>query len=78
MRHLPPLTGSRHFMHSKRMATPPASPAPKVPTSKGAAIVAKNRAKLNALTDDQREHYFNRGMQLIYGGSAPKAKVGRG
>lgn len=67
-------------MHSKprRMAaSAPASDLKKQPT-KGAALVERNRAKLNALTDSQREDFFNKGMQLIYGGGSAKAKVSRG
>lgn len=67
-------------MHSKRkhMASQASSSANKGQPTKGAAIVERNRAKLNALTDSQRDDLFNKGMQLIYGGGSSKAKVSRG
>lgn len=51
---------------------------PKRRVTKGSAIVERNRAKLNALTDSDRDGLFNKGMQLIYGGGSSKAKVSRG
>jgi hypothetical protein len=61
-------------MHSKQMAISKASAEVSRRPSKGTAIVDKNRAKMNSMTDAQRSQYFERGMQLIYGGGT-KSKV---
>jgi hypothetical protein len=43
--------------------------------SKGSEIASKIRKRANALTDKQREEYFRRGMQIIYGGNGTKEAV---
>lgn len=70
------LDGVTYFMHSKRRRMASSSPAPAPKPSKGSAVVAKYRAKMNAMTDTERAANFESGMRLIYGGGdSNKAKV---
>jgi hypothetical protein len=41
--------------------------------TKGGKLAQEIRAKANTLTEAEREQHFNRGMQIIYGGSAKQA-----
>jgi len=44
-------------------------------TTEGSKLAAGLRKKGNALTEEQRGELFEKGMQIVYGGSAPKEKV---
>jgi hypothetical protein len=47
-------------------------------TTSGARAAKRLRAEANKLTERQREDLFKRGMQIIYGGTGTKEKVGSG
>ena len=42
----------------------------------GTKLAKKLRSEANKLSDEQRSSLFRRGMQIIYGGSGAKEKVG--
>ena len=43
--------------------------------TEGSEIASKVRKQANALTEKEREEYFRRGMQIIYGGNGTKEAV---
>jgi hypothetical protein len=42
----------------------------------GSKIARQNREKANSMTEEERQKHFNRGMQIIYGGSYTKQTAG--
>ncbi|MBI3417328.1 MAG: hypothetical protein HY043_18710 [Verrucomicrobia bacterium] len=44
-------------------------------TTLGSRVAARGRKKANAMTEEQLEEYFRRGMVLIYGGQLPEKTV---
>jgi len=46
--------------------------------TRGSRLAAQLREETNALSVKQRSELFQRGMQMIYGGVAPKEKSGPG
>ena len=44
-------------------------------TTKGSGLAAGLRKEANTLTEQQRSDLFEKGMQIVYGGSAAKEKV---
>jgi hypothetical protein len=46
--------------------------------TEGSKLAANLRQKANSLTENQRGEYFERGMQIIYGGPGTKEKVRSG
>lgn len=45
--------------------------------TEGSRIARQLRSEANGLTESEREELFKQGMQVIYGGSGNKEKVGR-
>ena len=45
--------------------------------TKGSKMAAKIRKEANSLTEQQREEYFKRGMQIIYGGNSKTCLLNR-
>jgi hypothetical protein len=64
MKKFEPQTKARNFEYPAR--------------TKGSALAAEVRKEANGLTENQRGDYFNRGMQIVYGGSGTKEKVRSG
>lgn len=47
-------------------------------STSGSKVAKRVRTQANKLTERQREDLFQRGMQIIYGGSGAKQTVGAG
>lgn len=67
--HIVPVTASKKRA-TKNYVYPDATP--------GSDLAKKVRAKANKLSDAKRHDLFQRGMQIIYGGSSVKETVGSG
>ena len=63
-------------MSYQKKPTPNATGVPIYPDkTTGSEIAATGRKAANRWGDEKRSELFERGMQIIYGGTGPKAKV---
>jgi len=56
----------------------PTAKTPREAASTGSKLVAKYRARMSALTDEERQRLMARGLQLVYGDTPQPKRAPRG